>query len=68
MLLDIIMRFSIEIRHVHGSQSRIYDPRRSLDVWDWISDPIGSLMEMVVSDLLSKEIVDPSGSLAYIRL
>ena len=21
------------------------------DVWDWISDPIGSLMEMVVSDL-----------------
>ena len=37
------------------------------NVWDWISDPIGSLMELVASDLYSKEIVDPSGPLAYLH-
>ena len=45
-------------RHVHGSQSRIYDPRRSLDQLQyWIHDPIGSYGEV------RKKILDPIGSL-----
>ena len=37
------------------------DPIGSLNnVWDWILDPLGSPMELMVSDLWSQEIMDPS--------
>ena len=48
--------------------SRSWIPLDPLNFREWILDLNGSLMELVVSDLWSKEIVDPSGSLAYIRL